>query len=104
MDPFAAALDAQFNAPGSAAAVYIPADGYSADIRIIRSQPDVDVPYGSRRVVQASNAFEIRKSEVESPAAGDRLMIGDTVYEILGDAMLDVEGLTWSCGADVVPL
>ena len=101
MDSFAAALEALFNAPGSAAAVYISADRYPLDIRVIRSQPDVEAAYGTTRSIQAANMFEIRKSDVGCPAPGDRLLIGDTVYEILGDAMLDVEGLTWSCGADV---
>jgi len=100
MDPFAAALDALFYAPGSAAAVYIPEHGFPREIRVIRSQPDADAQFGDSQIIQATNLFEIRKSEVDRPAHGARLMIGDDVYSIQGDGRLDVEGLTWTVGAE----
>ncbi len=101
MDPFAAALDALFNAPGSAAAVYVPVDGFPTDIRVIRSQPDVNTSFGDSQIIQATNVFEIRRSEVAAPTHGGRLMIGDEIFAIQGDGRLDVEGLTWTIGAEL---
>ncbi|WP_271300641.1 head-tail joining protein [Sphingomonas sp. CV7422] len=100
MDPFAAALDALFYAPGSAAAVYIPEHGPIREIRVIRSQPDVEARFGDSQIIQATNLFEIRMSEVDRPAHGAQLFIGDEVYSIQGDGKLDLEGLTWTVGAE----
>ncbi len=102
MDPFAAALDALFNAPGSAAAVYVPQGGDPVPVRVIRSQPDTSANYQQARIVQEANSFDMRRSEVPAPASGDRLTVDGDTFEILGDPMLDVEGLTWVCGAERV--
>jgi hypothetical protein len=107
MDSFAAALDALFNAPGSAAAVYRPADGTAPfPIRIIRGQPD---ELGPRNLVQATNVLDLRRSEVPNPVGGNGHSIrGDVVaivdgakLELIGTPMLDVEGLTWTIGAEL---
>ncbi|USU06891.1 hypothetical protein NF699_09600 [Sphingomonadaceae bacterium OTU29LAMAA1] len=110
MDPFAAALDAHFIAPGSAAAVYVPQGGAPVPIRVIRSQPDTSANYQQTRVIQQANAFDMRISDVPAPTPGDRIIVGAALidgaivggeaFEILGDPMKDVEGLTWTCGAE----
>ncbi len=108
MDPFAAALDAQFNAPGSAAAAYQSISGTAPfPIRVIRAQPD---ELGPRNTVQATNTFDLRRSEVTDPAHGDAVAIGAAIvdgaivggemFELIGTPMLDVEGLTWTIGAE----
>lgn len=108
MGPLAAALDAIFNAPGSAAAVYQPADGAPPfPVRVIRGQPD---ELGARGTVSAANVLDLRKSEVPDPRHGDFIAIGGEIVngaitggellEIYGQARLDVEGLTWTVGAE----
>jgi len=99
MDPFAAALDAQFNAPGSAAAVYDDGVLIARPIRVIRSQPDADPSYGGQRIIQGTNTLAIRVSDVAEPVDGATVTIGTEVLTLHGDPMLDVEGLTWTCGA-----
>ena len=107
-DPFAAALDALFNAPGSAAAAYQSISGTApVPIRIIRAQPD---ELGPRNIVQATNTFDLRRSEVSDPAHGDTVVIGGMIVDgaivggepfvLIGTPMLDVEGITWTIGAD----
>lgn len=99
MDPFVAALDAQFHAPGSAAAVYEDGVLVARPIRVIRSQPDADPSYGGQRIVQAANSLSFRVSDVPEPIDGATVTIGTEALTLHGDAMLDVEGLTWTCGA-----
>ncbi len=107
-DPFAAALDALFNAPGSAAAAYQSISGTApVPIRIIRAQPD---ELGPRNTVQATNTFDLRRSEVAQPVHGDVVAIGGVVidgeiiggepFTLIGTPMLDVEGITWTIGAE----
>ena len=107
-DPFAAALDPMFFAPGTAAAVYQPGDGSPPfPVRIIRSRPD---EMGPRNTVQAANVFDIRRSDVPQPLHGDFVAIegeivdgaitGGEMFELIGTAMSDVEGLTWTIGAE----
>ncbi|MFC3579125.1 head-tail joining protein [Sphingomonas hylomeconis] len=107
MDPFAAALDALFIAPGSVAAVYASGDGSAppTGVRTIRDQRTEEMPIGSGPVPTNLNLLLLRRSEVAVPAAGDRLQVGnfvgvapgDPLFEIMGEPWLDTEGLTWSC-------
>lgn len=99
MDPFVAALDAQFHAPGSVTAVYDDGVLVPHPIRVIRSQPDADPNYGGQRIVQATNSLSFRVSDVPDPVDGATVTIDTEVLTLQGDAMLDVEGLTWTCGA-----
>ena len=104
MDPFATALDALFHAPGSAAATFTPKGGVPAPdpIRVIRRQPDKAIGFGDGQIIEGTNAFEIRRSEVSEPKRGDQLKIGATTFKLLGDAMLDVEGMTWTIGGSAL--
>ncbi|MDQ2735494.1 MAG: hypothetical protein M3Y55_10995 [Pseudomonadota bacterium] len=100
MDPFAAALDALFYAPGSDAAAYTPRNGllYPALIRVIRSQPDAAVPFGRGQIIEGTNVFEIRKRDVALPESGARLVLTAGTFKLLGAPRLDVEGRTWTIG------
>jgi hypothetical protein len=110
MDPFAAALDALFDAPGSAAAVYVPVEGSPVAVRVIRSQPDALTGFGDGRVIMATNIIEVRKSEVSYPDRRDYLAIGGDLvdgvvsggdlFSISEEPRLDVEGLTWTLGVE----
>lgn len=114
MDPFQIALDAIFTAPGSSAATYFPVDGDPVPIRLILSRPDEVANFRGSSVVQATYQLSIRRSEVPAPQSGDFVQIEggefpqlDGVFtdrlNITGDPMLDVEGITWTCGAEPIP-
>ncbi len=103
------ALDAQFGAPGSMAAV-LEREGFSPlPVRTIRSQPDVRDAYGGgSEVIQASNVFLLRRSEPAAdgsretvePVEGDTLVIETGTFVLSSEITLDTEGMTWTCGAE----
>lgn len=112
VDPFALALDALFHAPGSADAIYYPADGSPARaIRVIRSAPDRDIAFGQGRALDnTGTSLELRRSEAANPKNGDIIAIdgaltegvavGEQVFKLFGDPVLDLERITWTCGAN----
>ena len=104
MDPFAAALDVLFFAPGSSEAFYTPKGGAErpAPIRVIRGQPDKAVGFGEQQVIEGTNVFEIRKSDVAEPEKGSIVRIGTTRFKLLGEPMTDVEGLSTTIGGSPV--
>lgn len=103
MDPFALALDALFSAPGSKEVAYYPKDGVGrTGVRVILGQPDKSVGFGEQQIIEGTNVFEIRVSDVTMPAKGDIVVIGDATYKLLGEPMLDVEALTWTIGGSLV--
>ncbi|MBW6523441.1 hypothetical protein KZ810_08010 [Sphingomonas sp. RHCKR47] len=111
-DPFAAALDALFNAPGTAAAVYQPDYGEPVAIRVIISSLEDDASYGGgQRTRMRGTVLEIRRSDAPRIRPGEivaiggsiadgQLVGGDPVLRISGDPRGDVEGLTWFCGTE----
>jgi hypothetical protein len=101
-DPFAAAMDAMFQAPGSENATYIPSSGPAVPIRVIRSRPDGLARFGDALILPAADAFEIRRSDVAAPAVGDVVAIAAGGFAISIEPIGDVEGLTWTCGAEPV--
>lgn len=110
-DPFAAALDALFNAPGSAAAEYWPDYGDPiTGIRIIRSRSDQRARMGDGEIISDSEVIDVRISEVAAICPGDRLRVGaadaDGVFlpgdylVVTGEAVTDAENMTWTFGAE----
>lgn len=99
-DPFSAGLRVIFGGPASVEAYYQPkgADPLPQPIRVIRGQPDDTVRFGDGSVIIGTNLFEIQRADVARPGDGDRLVIGTSSFELLGDAVLDTEGLTWRIG------
>lgn len=112
MDPFARAVDALFNAPGSLAVDYFVESGAYLPVRIILSQPDQQVTAGRTRFVEGSYAVSVRRSEVTKPISGDVIRLLDrtvgraddqvTGLKVYGEPRLDAEGLTWSFMASPV--
>lgn len=111
-DPFAAALDAQFNAPGSAAADYVVGSASPLPIRVILSRPDRDDPFGTGQVISRTVMINIRRSDVPAPTAGALVKVGsrdadgvltvEAEYHLTDEPMSDVEAMTWECGAQEV--
>jgi hypothetical protein len=110
MDPFAAALEAQFHAPGSAAAAYQPVDGPPFMVRVICGRPDLTGGYGETEIIHGSRQLELQRSEVPAPADGDLIAVGGVIVagsilggellRLVGDPISDVEGLSWRIGAE----
>lgn len=100
MDPWQMAVDVIFQSPGSLGAIFTPAGGASAPIRVIRSQPDRLERYAGTQFLSEENAVEIRVSDVAAPAIGDLITIGDAPFAITLLPVLDVEGLSWTCVAE----
>lgn len=112
-DPFAAALDALFNAPGSAAAEFWPGNGEEAyRIRLIRSRGDQTQRFGDGQVIIDGEILDVRISEVPSITPGDRVRIGaiddDDVFLpvdhliVTGEPLTDVESMTLTVGAQTI--
>lgn len=95
MDPFAMALDALFNAPGSMAAVYTPVGGVPTAVRTIRSQPDRIERFADFQIDVRMETFELRRSEVARPAIGGVIDIADERFAITVEPQIDVEGMSW---------
>lgn len=99
-DPFATAAATLHKAAGSVAAVYTAPGGQPIAIRVVRSQPSELV--GQRSNIAAdTNTVDILRAEVAQPTRGAALQIGMEIFRLSGAAMLDVEGVTWTC--PVVP-
>ena len=105
-DPFAMAAAALFRAPGSLAAVYVPAQGPAVATRAIRlAESETPSAFDGSRVVQASNSFQLPVADVPNPQPGDGLTVtdlrlGDQSFTIYGDPSLDVEGVSWTCSVN----
>lgn len=108
-DPFAAALDAQFHAPGSVAADYVGADGATSPIRAILSRPDQTDTFAGGQVISRTVIIDIRRTEIADPQPDDMVRVGtrdesgvltvEAIYQLTDEPISDVEAMTWSCGA-----
>lgn len=99
-DPFANGLDALFHAPGSATAVYQEEGDWPVQLRVIWSRPDQVVSFRNAGMVQGANSLQIRAADVARPVPDATVTIGSVTLRLVGEPMLDVEGLSWTCGAD----
>lgn len=101
MDPFAVGIDALFNSPIAVDATYrAPGNVEARPIRVIRSQPDRIADFGNNQIAQATNLLSIRISDVAYPAAGAEVVIGTETLILVGDALLDTEGVSRTIDAE----
>ena len=97
MTVFATAIDTLFRDPSIAAdAIYTPAGSDPTSIRVIARRPDEIVGFGDTPIHAATAMFDVRISEVASPAQGDTLEIGGETFIIQGEPMRDRDRLIWS--------
>ncbi|WP_298689579.1 hypothetical protein [uncultured Sphingomonas sp.] len=108
-DPFATALAALFSAAGAVAAEYEVADtGDILEISVIWSQGTDDGGTRRDRLAVDVNTFDVQRTDVLFPARGDMITVADRVtgdiltFKINGAAVLDVEGVTWTCPTEPV--
>lgn len=100
-DPFASALTALFESVVAEAATYYAGGaGPGLPISVVHGQPDQEIRFGARGLIAASNLIEIQRSDVALPASGDVLELASGRFMLAGEPRLDVEGLTWTCGAE----
>ncbi len=110
MDPWQMALDAMFIGPGSAAAVFVRTGEPPRVVRVIQGRPDRTTGFADGQTILGTNQFEIRRSDVAEPLQHDVVVVGAVIendaavggerFSLLGEAMLDLEGLTWTIGAE----
>lgn len=103
-DPFATALGVLHGAPGSVEAVYTPAGGDPIpDVRLIRNAGSREAQLGETVLRMDADTWSVQRSDVERPAEGDRIEIGDAAYLVSSAPLLDDEGVSWSFEAAEVP-
>lgn len=100
------ALDAQYHAPGSMAAVYRPGGGapLANPIRVIRSQEDQELGFSEAPTVARAYSFLFRRSEVPNPLDGDVIEITAGHFRLVGEPRIDVEDMEWTCAAEMIEL
>lgn len=110
-DPFASALDAIFHGPGSEAAEHQSIFGQvTQGIRVIRTFGDREARFGAGQMIATDHSIQIRMSDVAILAEGDCVTVGQMEGDaflagarllLIGEAMADVEGLTWTIGYEI---
>jgi hypothetical protein len=93
---FQGAVDATFAAIGIDA-VYTPAGGEPAPVRVIARRPDTIVGFGATRIHTETVTFEVRASEVANPRSGDQLTVGGESFVVQGEPdRRDPDRLVWT--------
>lgn len=97
MDAFAAAIDVLFGDQNLATdAVYrVGGAGGGTAIRAVLRRPDVEMSMGDTRLIVDSVHIDVRAADVQAPAIGDTIQIGDDVYAIHGQPRRDVLRMVW---------
>ena len=102
-DPFAAGLSALHGTGASVAAEYTPPGGAPVRLRVIHEQPSEIVGGGMPEAVMDTHRFIIQRVDVALPQAGGAIVIDPDgaaeAFTIIGDPLLDVEGVSWICPA-----
>jgi hypothetical protein len=89
---FSGAIDDLFADPNMAVTVTY----QGCSIRALVRRPDRDVQFGDITIHAATSVFEIRVSEVESPAEGDTIVLDGETFIVQGNPTRDAERLVWS--------
>jgi hypothetical protein len=91
-------VDASFAVWGRAATYVPPGGGTPIACTVIVRNLNKDHPEFSGRPIKQGHAVEVRLSELASPAAGGRFMVGTASYVIVGQPALDApDNLVWTC-------
>jgi len=97
MTAFADAIDDLFADPNLAVTVlYQQPGGEARSVCALVRRPDRDVQFGDIAIHTATSVFEIRVSDMASPAEGDTITLGDESFIIQGTPTRDAERLVWS--------
>lgn len=83
------------------AAVYTPAGGDPIEIRVVLSVPSREFSLNEGRLMLGTHELQVRRIDVAQPAIGDAVTINGEDLRINSEPMLDVEGVSWTCWAEV---
>lgn len=100
MTVFDAAADVLFEDQnlGQDATYYAGGKGAGLAVRILLASPQRIETFGQSGAIVYDRFASIRISEVASPAKGDTLKIGGTMYRIETNPQADAKGLLNRCG------
>ncbi|MEO5337966.1 MAG: hypothetical protein H7841_13905 [Magnetospirillum sp. WYHS-4] len=98
MSAFASAIDALFADPNIArTALYRPGGiGDGMPVRVIAKRNDQVSEFSDISVVSATARFDLRVSEVPTPAEGDTITLDGETFVIQGEPLCDTERLVWT--------
>jgi hypothetical protein len=98
---FTGAIDALFADPNLGAdAIYRAGGaGEAITLRAIIRQPDRVGTFGETRIATETTIFDIRTSDIATPAEGDTIEMHGIVYVIQGEPIRDAERLIWTMEA-----
>ena len=98
MTVFSVAIDAIFGDANMAAdALWLEAGiGPGVACRVIRRAPDLVTEFGQGQFRSPTTMVDVRVAEVATPAAGDRVQIGDEWFKVQGEPLRDRERLVWT--------
>jgi hypothetical protein len=101
MTAFAAAIDALFaDSNLGINAVYRAGDANpGVPVRAIPHRPDRIGEFSETRIATETTMFDIRTSEITSPADGDTIVVDGNTYVIQGEPIRDAERLVWTIEA-----
>ncbi len=101
---FAQALSVIFADPNMGEdAMYWPGGtGPVIALRVLMRAPDVADQFGETRAIVPTHIIEVRQIDVELPAEGDAIDIGNTIYKVWGDPIADQLRQIWQLSASVV--
>lgn len=100
MTAFGVAINAIFADPNMSVPAEYRAGGAdpAVSVRVMKSSPSVVSDWNSASIVQDSVLFDVRVSEIATPAIGDTFTISGTIYSVIDEPLLDAEGLIWQLG------
>ena len=97
MTVFSAVVDALFNDPNiGCEAVYTPAGGNPALVRVVSRQANAITDFGEARLWSETTRVDLRVTEVANPRPGDRIEIDGEAFLIQGEPVRDRERLVWT--------
>lgn len=102
MSAFTDATDAIFadNEIGKDALWYVGGSGPGLPVRVIRSKMDDTIGFGASLAIVGATIIEVRSSQVEAPAKGDKVEIvsSGVVEQVIAEPIREDDELyLWSC-------
>lgn len=98
MSAYDVGLDVYFLDPHMARSAIYRAGGADPGraVKVVETRPDAEANYGGARLVVPTGTFDVRASEVATPAEGDTLTLGATLYTVTAAPRLDEGRRVWT--------
>lgn len=98
---FSVVTNAAFLAFGIDATHLDPNTLTETEITVIKKSPIEEFSLGTDKKISQKFMVEIKSEELSSINRRDRITIGETTYEVIGDPTKDTQELVWSAMLDV---